>query len=116
MFTILYSVVSEDSLSNHSSTHDERVIGLFQTLKEAKEAARSMAQSILDRACKAALENVPGIIDSDLQPSMYEGEGGVSVYYLASRQEAYRYQGDTITHNFKIKEIENVIENMFEMS
>ena len=117
MFTILSRITAYDSCDNHSSTREERIIGLFQTLQEAKETALHMAKLIFDRAYKAALENIPeevrnlqgpGIINTNLLPfpSMYEGEVGVSVNYLPSPQEASHYQADWISNDFMIKEIE----------
>lgn len=119
MFTILYRIVADDSCSQRSSTHEERIIGLFQTLQEAKETALRMAKPIFDKAYKAALENFseeirnihdPDMIDQCLLPSIYEGEVGISVDYLTSQQEASRYQADSITHHFMIKEIETVFQ------
>ena len=115
MFTILYRIVAYNDITHRSSTHDERIVGLFQTLQEAKAEALRMAQSIFDRAYKAALESIPedvrnlqgpGIIEQNLLPSMYDGEVGVGVDYLPSPQEASQYQADSITHHFMIKEIE----------
>ncbi len=116
MFTILYRIVAYDSCDHRSSTHDERIIGLFPTLQEAKEAVLHMAQPIFDRAYKVSLENIPeevrnlqgpGIFEPFLVlPHMDDGEVGVSVDHLPSPQEASHYQAEFITHHFMIKEIE----------
>jgi len=115
MFTIFSRIVAYDFCSYRSSTHDERIIGLFQTIQEAKEAALRMAQPIFDRAYKAALESIPEevrnlqgpeIIDPNLLPIMDNGEIGISVKHLTSPQEGSKYQADSITHQFMIKEIE----------
>ena len=108
MFTILSNITAYDSCSLHSSTHDERIIGLFQTLQEAKEAALNMARPIFHRVHKAALESLSeeDRNDPNLLPFMDDGEVGVSVDYHPSLQEASRYQADRISHNFMIKEIE----------
>lgn len=108
MFTILSRIAAHDFLSHRSSTHDERIIGLFQTLQEAQEAAHNMARPIFSRALKAALENLSeeDRNDPNLLPFMNEGEIGVSVDYLPSPHEASCYQADRISHDFMIKEIE----------
>lgn len=104
MFTILSHVIAYDSCRRRSSTHDERIIGLFQTLQEAQEAALNMARPIFSKALKAALEEDHN--DSNLLPFMDDGEVGVSVEHHPTPQEASRYQTDWITHQFMIKEIE----------
>lgn len=104
MFTILSRIVAYDFCSSHSSTHDERIIGLFQTLQEAQEAALNMARPIFAKALKAALEEDQN--DPNRIPFMDNGEVGVSVDRLPSPQEASRYQADWITNHFMIKEIE----------
>ena len=115
MFTVFYRIVAHDFCDHRSSTHDERLIGLFQTIQEAKEAALRMAKPIFDRAYKEALESLPEevrnlqgplINDPNILPSMNDGEVGVSVDYLPNSKEASRYQADSITHHFMIKEIE----------
>ena len=104
MFTIFSRIISYDSCSHRSSTHEERIIGLFQTLEEAQEAALNMASPIFGRALKAALEEDQN--DPNRIPFMDDGEVGVSVDRLPSPQEATRYQADWITNHFMIKEIE----------
>ena len=106
MFTILSHVIAYDSCFQHSSTHDERIIGLFQTLQEAQEAALNMAHPIFAKALKAALEEDRN--DPNRLPFLDDGEVGVSVERLPSPQEASRYQADWITNHFMIKEIETV--------
>ena len=115
MFTVFSRIVAYDFCSHRSSTHDERIIGLFQTIQEAKEAALHMAQPIFDRAYKAALESIPeevrnlqgpGIIDPNLLPIMNDGKIGISVEHFVSSQEESKYQADSIIHQFMIKEIE----------
>lgn len=105
MFTILARVSSYDFCSHNSFTHEERIIGLFQTLQEAQEAALNMARPIFAKALKAALEEDQN--DPNRIPFMEDGEVGVSVDRLPSPQEASRYQADWITNHFMIKEIEN---------
>ena len=104
MFTILSRITTFDFCDHHSSTHDERIIGLFQTLQEAQEAALNMARPIFGKALKAALEEDRN--DPNHLPFMDDGEVGVSVDRLPSPQEASRYQADWITNHFMIKEIE----------
>ena len=110
MFTILSRITTYDSCDNHSSTYDERIVGIFQTLQEAKKAAISIAKPIFDRANKAALESLSeeDRNDTNLLPFMDDGEVGVSVDYRPGHQEAFRYQTDWISHDFIIKEIETV--------
>lgn len=105
MFTILSHIIAHDFCDQRSSTHDERVIGLFQTLEEAQEAALNMARPIFAKALKAALEEEDQN-DPNRVPFMDDGEVGVSVDRLPSPQEASRYQADWITNHFMIKEIE----------
>ena len=104
MFTILSQIIAYNSCSHRSSTHDERIIGLFQTLEEAQDAALNMARPIFAKALKAALEEDQN--DLNRVPFMDDGEVGVSVDRLPSPQEASRYQADWITNHFMIKEIE----------
>ena len=104
MFTILSRIIAHDFCDQRSSTHDERIIGLFQTLQEAQEAALNMARPIFARALKAALEEDQN--DPNRIPFMDDGEVGVSVDRLPSPQEASRYQADWITNHFMITEIE----------
>lgn len=104
MFTVLSRIIAYDFCSHNSSTHDERIIGLFQTLQEAQEAALNMARPIFGKALKAALEEDQN--DPNRIPFMDDGEFGVSVDRLPSPQEASRYQADWITNHFMIKEIE----------
>jgi len=115
MLTILYQVIASDSFSHRSSIRDERIIGLFQTLQEAQEAALRMARPIFGKAYRAALESIPEEvrdlqgpdgIDQNLLPFMDVGEVGVSVEYLPSPQEASQYHADSIIAHFMIKEIE----------
>lgn len=104
MFTILSRITTFDFCDHHSSTHDERIIGLFQTLEEAQEAALNMARPIFAKALKAALEEDQN--DPNRLPFMNDGEVGVSVDYYPTSQEASRYLADWISHDFLIKEIE----------
>lgn len=104
MFTILSHIIAHDFCGQRSSTHDERIIGLFQTIQEAQEAALNMARPIFARALKAALEEDQN--DPNRVPFMDDGEVGVSVDRLPSPQEASRYHADWITNHFMIKEIE----------
>ncbi|MBR0356647.1 MAG: hypothetical protein IJH54_04120 [Clostridia bacterium] len=78
MFTILSQIIAHDFLDLRSSTHDERIIGLFQTLEEAQEAALNMARPIFAKALKAALEEEDQN-DPNRVPFMDDGEVGVSV-------------------------------------
>lgn len=107
MFTILSNITAYDSCS-FPSTYDERIIGLFQTFQEAKEAVLNMARPIFHRANKVALESLSeeDRNDPNLLPFMDDREVSVSVDYRPSLQEASRYQADWISHNFMIKEIE----------
>lgn len=106
MFTILSRIIAYDFCDQRSSTHDERIIGLFQTLEEAHMAALILARPIFAKALKAALEEDQN--DPNRIPFMDDGEVGVSVDRLPSSQEASRYQADWITNHFMIKEIETV--------
>ena len=104
MFTILSRITTFDFCDQRSSTHDERIIGLFQTLEEAQEAALNMARPIFAKALKAALEEDQN--DPNRMPFMNDGDVGVSVDYYPTPQEASRYLADWISHDFLIKEIE----------